>query len=112
MPSELDRQYDAVLAEVTGPNGRIQLGRDEQGRFIVTNLPPTLPVLFDAFSMLHGAMDAVVAGDERISFADIDTQATRLARILAGSWSVAKGDRIEAEIDPMDRAIRCCHGCQ
>jgi long-chain acyl-CoA synthetase len=94
MPSELDRQYDAVLAEVTGPDGRIQLGRDELGRAIVTNLPATLPILFDAFSILHGAMDAVVAGDERISFAALDTQATKLARILAGSWNVAKGDRV------------------
>jgi len=94
MPSELDRQYDEVLAEVTGPNGRIQLGRDAQGRAIVTNLPATLPVLFDAFSILHGALDAVVAGEERIKFADLDTQATKLARILAGSWNVAKGDRV------------------
>ena len=94
MPSALDREYDAVLAEVTGPNGRIQLGRDDQGRAIVTNLPGTLPVLFDAFSMLNGATEAVVAGSERITFAALDTAATRLARILAGSWNVAKGDRV------------------
>jgi long-chain acyl-CoA synthetase len=94
MRSELDRQYDEVLAEVTGPEGRIQLGRDDLGRAIVTNLPATLPILFDAFSILHGALEAVVAGDERINFADLDTQATKLARILAGSWNVAKGDRV------------------
>jgi acyl-CoA synthetase (AMP-forming)/AMP-acid ligase II len=94
MPSELDREYDEVLAEVTGPNGRIQIGRDAEGRAIVTNLPATLPILFDAFSILHGALDAVVAGEERIKFADLDTQATKLARILAGSWNVAKGDRV------------------
>src|SRR4051794_18007057 len=94
MPSALDRQYDEVLAEVTGPDGRIQLGRDAQGRAIVTNLPATLPILFDAFSILHGAMEAVVAGEERIKFADLDTQATKLARILAGSWNLAKGDRV------------------
>ena len=94
MRSELDRQYDEVLAEVTGPEGRIQLGRDDQGRAIVTNLPATLPILFDAFSILHGALEAVVAGDERINFADLDTQATKLARVLAGSWNVAKGDRV------------------
>src|ERR1700712_5341873 len=94
MPSALDRQYDEVLTEVTGPDRRIQLGRDAQGRAIVTNLPATLPILFDAFSILHGAMEAVVAGEERIDFADLDTQATRLARILAGSWNVAKGDRV------------------
>ena len=94
MPSALDRQYDEVLAEVTGPGGRIELGRDDQGRVIVTNLPATLPILFDAFSILHGAMEAVVAGEERIAFADLDTQATKLARILAGSWDVAKGERV------------------
>ncbi|MEA3046589.1 MAG: steroid-24-oyl-CoA synthetase, partial [Sphingomonadales bacterium] len=55
MASALDRIYDEILAEVTGPNGRIQLGRDEQGRAIVTNLPPTLPLLFDAFCALNGA---------------------------------------------------------
>jgi len=94
MPSALDRQYDEVLAEVIGPSGRIQIGHDGEGRAIVTNLPATLPILFDAFSILHGAMDAVVAGEERISFAALDTQATRLARILAGGWKIAKGDRV------------------
>src|SRR4051795_13164801 len=94
MLSALDREYDAVLAEVTGPNGRIQLGRDDKGRVIVTNLPATLPILFDAFSILHGAMEAVVAGEERIGFADLDTQATRLAHSLAGGWKIAKGDRV------------------
>ena len=49
MPSALDRKYDAVLAAVTGESGRVQIGRDAQGRAIVTNLPATLPVLFDAF---------------------------------------------------------------
>ncbi|HMG46232.1 MAG TPA: class I adenylate-forming enzyme family protein [Allosphingosinicella sp.] len=94
MPSALDRQYDEVLAEVTGPGGRIQLGHDDEGRAIVTNLPATLPILFDAFSILHGAVEAVVAGGERITFAELDTRATKLARVLAGSWNVAKGDRV------------------
>ena len=49
MPSALDRKYDAVLAEVTGETGRVQIGRDAEGRAIVANLPPTLPGLFDAF---------------------------------------------------------------
>jgi acyl-CoA synthetase (AMP-forming)/AMP-acid ligase II len=94
MPSALDRQYDEVLAEVTGPGGRIQLGHDDEGRAIVTNLPATLPILFDAFSILHGAVEAVVAGGERITFAELDTQATKLARVVAGSWNVARGDRV------------------
>ncbi|MBV9883927.1 MAG: acyl--CoA ligase [Sphingomonadaceae bacterium] len=94
MPSALDREYDEVLAQVTGPNGRIQLGRDAQGRVIVTNLPATLPVLFDAFSILHGAQDAIIAGEERIAFAALDTAATKLAHVLAGGWNLAKGERV------------------
>ena len=94
MPSELDRKYDAVLAAVTGEGGRIQIAKDDQGRAIVANLPPTLPILFDAFCALNGATEAVVAEGERLTFAQLNEQATRLARILAGSWNVAKGDRV------------------
>ena len=94
MPSALDRTYDAVLAKVLGEGGPIQIGRDAEGRAIVANLPPTLPMLFDAFSMLHGATDAVIAGDERLTFADLNARATKLARLLAGGWNVAKGDRV------------------
>ncbi|MGZ8999322.1 MAG: AMP-dependent synthetase, partial [Allosphingosinicella sp.] len=63
MPSELDIKYDLKLAEVIGPGGRIQIGKDEQGRAIVTNLPPTLPAMFDAFCALHAATEAVIAED-------------------------------------------------
>ena len=94
MPSELDRKFDAVLAAVTGEGGKIAIGRDGEGRAIVTNLPPTLPGLFDAFSMLHAPAEAVVAGEERLTFADLNARATALARVLAGSWGVAKGDRV------------------
>ena len=94
MPSELDRRYDAVLAAVTGEGGRIQIGRDDQGRAIVTNLPATLPIFFDAFCALNGATEAVVADNERLTFAQLNEQATRLARVLAGGWNVAKGDRV------------------
>ena len=93
MPSMLDRQYDAVLDKVIGEGGRVQIGRDADGRAIVANFPPTLPILFDVFCALNGAVEAVVAGDERLTFAELNQQATRLARALAGS-GVAKGDRI------------------
>jgi acyl-CoA synthetase (AMP-forming)/AMP-acid ligase II len=94
MPSALDRKFDAVLEKVIGEGGRIQIGRDEQGRAIVTNLPPTLPSLFDAFCALHAGTEAVVAGDERLTFAELNAHATRLARVLAGGWNIAKGGRV------------------
>jgi acyl-CoA synthetase (AMP-forming)/AMP-acid ligase II len=94
MPSDLDRKYDAVLAEHIGEGGRFVIGRDGEGRAIVTNLPATLPILFDAFCALHAATEAVVAGDERLTFGALGEHSTRLAHHLAGSWGVAKGDRV------------------
>ena len=94
MPSALDRKFDAVLAVVTGPGGRIQLGKDAAGRTIVTNLPPTLPGLFDAFCALHADTVAVIAGDERLTFADLNREATRLARALVANFGIGKGDRV------------------
>ena len=42
MPAtELDRDYDAGMAAITAPGGRIILGKDDQGRTIVTNFPAT-----------------------------------------------------------------------
>jgi long-chain acyl-CoA synthetase len=94
MPSELDRKFDAVLAQVIGPGGRIQLAEDEQGRKIVTNLPPTLPGMFDAFCALHAATTAIIADGERLTFGELNEAATRVARALAGGWGVGKGDRV------------------
>ncbi len=94
MPSELDRAFDAVLAAVTGEGGPFVIGKDDEGRAIVTNLPPTLPLLFDAFCALNGAVEGVVAGEERLSFGELGARSTALARRLAGSWGVGKGDRV------------------
>ncbi|WP_395613611.1 AMP-binding protein [Allosphingosinicella sp.] len=94
MPSELDRKYDAVLAEKIGAGGPFVIERDALGRAFVGNFPGTLPGLFTAFCGLHGDAEALVAGDERLSFADLDARSTQLARVLAGSWNVAKGDRV------------------
>lgn len=94
MPSELDQRYDAVLAAVTGPGGRIVLGEDAQGRTIVTNFPATLPAFFKTFCALNGAVEAVVAGDERLTFADLDRISDELARALVHRHGIAPGDRV------------------
>jgi acyl-CoA synthetase (AMP-forming)/AMP-acid ligase II len=94
MPNELDRKIDGMIAAITGEGGPVQTGRDEQGRAIVTNLPPTLPTFFDAFCALHAASEAVVADDERLTFADLGAHANRLAPALVGGFAVAKGDRV------------------
>jgi long-chain acyl-CoA synthetase len=93
MQSDLDRRFDEVLARVTGPGGALEIARDEQGRAIVAKLPPTLPGLFRAFCAIHGAAEAVVSGDERLSFGDIDRMSERLAHGLVAR-GIGKGDRV------------------
>ena len=91
--SDLDRKFDAVLAAVTGPGGQIVIDHDAEGRAIVTNFPATLPAFFKTFCALNGAVEAVVSGSERLTFATLDTLSDRLARGLLAR-GVAKGDRV------------------
>ena len=93
MPSELDRKFDETLAEITAPGGRLVIEQDEIGRAYVANFPGTLPLFFKTFCALNGAVEAVVAGEERLTFADLDQVSDRLAHALA-SRGIAKGDRI------------------
>jgi len=93
MPSELDRRFDEELARVVGPGGRIVIGRDELCRAIVENFPSTLPSFFRTFCGLNAANEAVVAGEERLSFADLDRLSDRVAAGLV-KRGIGKGDRV------------------
>ena len=78
--SELDRKYDAVMAAVTGPGGRVILDKDDKGQTIVANFPATLPLFFKTFCSLYADVEAVIAGDERLTFRQLDELSGRLAR--------------------------------
>jgi acyl-CoA synthetase (AMP-forming)/AMP-acid ligase II len=93
LASDLDRQYDEMLARVTGPGGRIVIDHDEQGRAIVGNFPATLPMFFRIFCELNAQAEAIVAGDERLTYADLDRISDQLARTLAAR-GISKGDRV------------------
>jgi long-chain acyl-CoA synthetase len=93
MPTELDRKFDETLAQVIGPGGRLVIGEDDQGRAIVSNFPATIPALLRTFCALNAGAEAVVADEERLTFADLDRISERLARALAAR-GVARGDRI------------------
>src|SRR5689334_5824646 len=93
MPTELDQRFDETLAAVTGPGGRLVIGKDDKGRAIVENLPPTLADLFRTFSSLNADAEAVVAGDERLKFGDLDRISERVAHGLV-SRGLSKGDRV------------------
>ena len=91
--TDLDRKFDAVLAAVTGPGGQVVLDQDEQGRAIVANFPATLPLFFKTFCMLNADVEAIIAGDERLTFRQLDEVSDRLAQGLA-TRGIGKGDRV------------------
>jgi acyl-CoA synthetase (AMP-forming)/AMP-acid ligase II len=91
--SELDRKYDENLAKLTAPGGRLVIERDERGQAIVANFPATLPSLLRTFCALNAEAEALVAGDERFTFADLDRISERLAHALV-SRGIGKGDRV------------------
>jgi len=93
MPNELDRRYDQELSKVIGAGGRLVIERDQLGRAIIGNFPATLPSFFKTFCALNGANEAVVAGEERLSFADLDRISERLAHGLVAR-GIVKGDRV------------------
>jgi acyl-CoA synthetase (AMP-forming)/AMP-acid ligase II len=69
------------------------IGEDAQGRAIVTNFPATLPAFFATFCALNAQAEAVVAGEERLTFADLERVSNRLAHALVAR-GVRKGDRV------------------
>ena len=91
--TDLDRKYDAGMAAITGPGGRVILGQDDLGRTIVTNFPATLPSFFKTFCALNASVEAIVASDERLTFAELDSLSDGMARGLVAR-GIGKGDRV------------------
>ncbi len=94
MPSETDRRFGAVMAAITGPGGLLEVAPDARGQAIVPGLPGTLADFFHIFCAQHGEEEAIVAGDERLTFAAIDALSDAVAGALAGRWGIGKGDRV------------------
>lgn len=109
MRSDLDRRFDDELARVTGPGGRLVIGRDDLGRAVVENLPSTLPEFFHAFCALNAGNEAVVAGDERFTFAELDRLSDRVACGLI-ERGIGKGDRVGIAMRNCPAWILCYMG--
>ena len=109
MGTELDQRFDEELARVIGPGGRLVIGKDELGRPVVENLPATLPEFFRTFCALNAANEAVVAGDERLTFADLDRLSEDVAHGLAAR-GIRKGDRVGIAMRNCPSWILCYMG--
>jgi acyl-CoA synthetase (AMP-forming)/AMP-acid ligase II len=93
VPSELDRRYDEILEGLTGPGGRLVIGKDDRGQAIVSNFPATIPTLLRTFCALNAQAEALVSGDERFTFAQLDEISERVAHGLVRR-GITKGDRV------------------
>jgi len=97
MPSELDQRIDAAMAGLTGPGGPMPLTtvtRDGLDYPAIAVAPPALPYYFAHFCTEHADKPFLVAGDERLTFAEVHAAATDVARALVDGFHVARGDRV------------------
>ncbi|MDG3017252.1 amino acid adenylation domain-containing protein [Corynebacteriales bacterium D3-21] len=84
------RILDAVAADSRGPVGDIELATPDELQAVVADDPgvrapeATLSDLFDATVARFGDRIAAVCGDERLTYAELDGEANRLARVLIG----------------------------
>jgi acyl-CoA synthetase (AMP-forming)/AMP-acid ligase II len=97
MPTELDQRMAATMAAMTGAGGGLPLGHlDRFGVSLPTIAvaPPSLPAYFAHFCAEHAGATFLVAGDERLTFAEVHAAAQGVARALVAGFGVARGDRI------------------
>ncbi|MEN2786839.1 class I adenylate-forming enzyme family protein [Sphingomonas qilianensis] len=94
MRTELDQRMDDGLAAITGtalPLGTIDLNGVTLP--MIAAAPPSLPGYFAHYAAEHHDKTFLVAGDERLSFAEVYAQAKKVAQALVGD-KIAKGDRV------------------
>jgi acyl-CoA synthetase (AMP-forming)/AMP-acid ligase II len=97
MPSALDLRMEAGLARLTAAGGPLALGTVErEGRTlpVIATAPPALPHYFAHFCAEHAGKTFLVAGDERLTFAEVHAQAKAVAAALVEGFGVARGDRV------------------
>ena len=101
MANELDRMIDGAVAAMTGVGGPLPVqphSRTFAGGPValpsIAAAPPSLPAYFAHFCAEHGDKPFLVAGEERLSFADVHAAARRVAGALVEGWGVRRGDRV------------------
>ncbi|MBA3896316.1 MAG: acyl--CoA ligase [Sphingomonadaceae bacterium] len=98
MPSALDLRVIGAIDAICAPGGPLALttwtAPNGVALPMIATAPPTLSGYFDHFCAQHGDTEFLVAGDERLSFAQVHAAARRVAGALAGGYGVKKGDRV------------------
>jgi len=96
MRTELDRRMDEGLAALTGAGGPLALGSVSLHGMdlpLIATAPPALPHYFAHYCAEHSDKTFLVAGEERLTFAQVHAEADKVARALVGR-GVKTGDRV------------------
>ena len=96
MRTELDARMDATMAAVTGEGGLLPLGTIARWGVdlpVIAVVPPSLPAYFAHYCAEHADLPFIVAGTERLTFAEVHAAATRVAQGLVAR-GIAVGDRV------------------
>ena len=97
MRTTLDERMDATMAVLTGAGGMLALGQAERGGRaypVIAAAPPALPHYFAHYCTEHADKTFLVAGDERLTFAQVHAAARGVAGALVATHGLARGDRI------------------
>ncbi|WP_375393362.1 class I adenylate-forming enzyme family protein, partial [uncultured Sphingomonas sp.] len=97
MPSALDQRMNAAMAGLTAPGGPLPVGT-APSRWgvdlpVITAAPPSLAHYMAHYAAEHGDKTFLVAGPERLTFAEVHAQAVRVAHGLVAR-GVGRGDRV------------------
>jgi acyl-CoA synthetase (AMP-forming)/AMP-acid ligase II len=97
MPSALDIRIRETTARLTAPGQMMATTTFRQHGVdlpMVAAAPPNLPLYFAYFCAQHGDAEFLVAGDERLTFAQVYAAAQKVASALVADHGVRKGDRV------------------
>jgi long-chain acyl-CoA synthetase len=98
MPSALDQRMTAAMGMLTGPGGPLAASEVDSrwgGKLpIIAPAPPTLPAYIAHYCAEHADKTFLVAGEERLTFAQVHALAQQVAHGLVARHGVRKGDRV------------------
>jgi acyl-CoA synthetase (AMP-forming)/AMP-acid ligase II len=96
MRTELDRRMDEGLAALTGEGAPLALGSIALNGVdlpLIATVPPALPQYFAHYAAEHKDKVFLVAGEERLTFAEVYAEAEKVARTLVDE-GLQKGERV------------------